>query len=82
MKTKQTEFQNLDNLIAQANPEGAPRKAARPVIKTTTVSRHPRKHIAEQFEFPIDRLIAEANRTVLVFPGIADSFRENELIAA
>jgi hypothetical protein len=82
MKAKQTEFQNLDNLIAQANPEGAPRKAARPVIKTTTISHRPRKHIAEQFEFPIDRLIAEANRPVLVLPGVADSFRENGQVVA
>jgi hypothetical protein len=46
----QLEITNLDTLITQANPKGTPRKAVRPQVKNTKVS--PRKHIAEQFEFP------------------------------
>jgi hypothetical protein len=62
----QTEFSNLDDLIAEANPKGAPRKAAGPAVRQTPGSRHQRKHIAEQFEFPIDQLIAEANQSFII----------------
>lgn len=47
----QTMFNNLDSLIAKAKPNGAPRKVSNLVVKNSTGSRRPRKHIAEQFEF-------------------------------
>ena len=47
----QNMFNNLDTLIAKANPNGAPRKASHPVIENSSDNHRPCKHIAEQFEF-------------------------------
>ena len=59
----QTMFNNLDTLIAKANPNGAPRKVSNPVVKNSTGSRRPHKHIAEQFEFSF---VGGAKSTALV----------------
>ncbi len=76
------EFPSLDNLIAEANPNGAPRKAAGPELRQTPGSRHQRKHIAEQFEFPIDQLIAEANQCFTIPIVFVDSTEQPVAVAS
>lgn len=69
----QIEFTNIDILIAQANPHGVPLKAVRPATKKSKTS--PRKHIAEQFEFPFVRQMSQAKSPCLVpvvFVGSAE----------
>lgn len=76
------EFSNLDNLIAEANPSGAPRKATGPEVRQIPGSRHQGKHIAEQFEFPIDQLIAEANQSLIIPIIFVDSTEQPVAVAS
>ena len=75
MKLKTKLFPNLDNLIAQANPNGIPQKSSYPTWKPVSTTFQPqRKHNAEQLELPIEWLIAKANPnpiSVILIPGFA-----------